>query len=98
MNDDIEFKLSDSCYKIRVARTDGMNLAIQRLSGRTWKTLQYHGSSLHSLCHGLKGLITDNIQPDPDDSLAQQLDRILADVNQLGQEILAALEGIDGPG
>lgn len=87
---DINFELNDSQYRIH--RPDNMNLSIQKLGGRTWKTLQYHGSSLDSLAHGLKGLITDSCVPDPDLSLGEQLDRIIAEIARYGQAILAALE------
>ncbi len=87
---DTNFELSGSLYRIH--RPDNLNLSIQKLGGQTWKTLQYHGSSLFSLAHGLKGLIADGHLPDPELSLGEQLDKIIAKIDASTQAILAALD------
>lgn len=91
---DINFELNHSQYRIH--RPDNLNLSIQKLGGRTWRTLSYHGSSLHSLAHGLKGLIADSCVPDPAGSLGEQLDKIIAEIDSYGQAILAALDAEGG--
>ena len=87
---DTNFELSGSRYRIH--RPDNLNLSIQRLGGQTWKTLQYHGSSLYSLAHGLKDLIADSCVPDPAQALGDQLDKIIDKIDASTQAILAALD------
>ncbi len=87
---DTNFELNDSRYRIH--RPDNLNLSIQRLGGKTWKTLSYHGSSLYSLAHGLKDLIADSSIPDPAQALGDQLDKIIEEIGDYGQAILAALD------
>lgn len=47
----------------RIYRTDTRNIAIQRKSGKQWKTISYHGNSPFSLISGLLNLIGSQHTP-----------------------------------
>lgn len=84
-----EFELGE--VKYRIHRPDSLNLSIQKLGGKSWRTLSYHGSSLASLAHGLAQLIADNCLPDPDLELSAQLTKIIEDSQDHAKQILAAI-------
>ncbi len=89
---DINFELNDSQYRIH--RPDNLNLSIQKLGGHTWRTLSYHGSSLHSLAYGLKGLIADSCVPDPARSLGEQLADLRRAIGKLEMTIAGMTNGL----
>jgi hypothetical protein len=56
----------------RIKRTDKRNITIQQKRGKEWRTISYHGNSVHSLVSGVFELVIAQHIP-ADEELLKQL-------------------------